>query len=78
MRVRNGLVVDQFRTLIRCSRPISPGAAAIHGYTEADLNGQPNMADIWPRFRAFVGRSVLVAHNGYRFDVPVLERLTEA
>jgi ATP-dependent DNA helicase UvrD/PcrA len=78
VRVRDGHVVDQFRTLIRCSRPISPGAVAVHGYTDADLVGQPDLADIWPRFRSFVGNSVLVAHNGYRFDVPVLERLTEA
>ncbi len=78
VRVRHGCVVDQFRALIRCGRPISPGASAVHGYTDTDLRDQPCVADVWPRFRAFVGGSVLVAHNGYRFDVPVLERLTEA
>ncbi|MCC6417488.1 MAG: UvrD-helicase domain-containing protein [Gemmataceae bacterium] len=76
VRVSNGRVVDTFRTLVRCNRPIAPGASAIHGYTDADLRGQPTLAEIWPRFREFVGDRVLVVHNGHRFDVPVLQRLT--
>jgi hypothetical protein len=32
------------------------------------------MAEIWPRFRAFVGTDLVVAHNGQEFDVPVLRR----
>jgi len=34
----------------------------------------PALADVWPRFLAFVGRDVLVAHNAQEFDVPVLRR----
>src|SRR5205809_1023574 len=30
---------------------------------------------VWPEFRAFVGDDVLIAHNGQRFDIPVLRRL---
>jgi DNA polymerase III epsilon subunit-like protein len=77
-RVRDGQVVERFETLIRCTRPISPGASAVHGYSDSDLLGQPDLGEVWPRFRAFVGNAVLVAHNGYLFDVPVLTRLTEA
>jgi ATP-dependent DNA helicase UvrD/PcrA len=78
VRVRGGEVVDRFQTLVRCARPISPGAAAVHGYADSDLVGQPNLEAVWPRFRSFVGESVLVAHNGHLFDVPVLNRLTQA
>src|SRR5262249_47240076 len=45
-------------------------------WTDAALGGQPTLAEVWPRFRAFVGDRVLVAHNGHRFDIPVLGRLT--
>jgi DNA polymerase III epsilon subunit family exonuclease len=76
VKVRDGRAVDTFRSLLRCSRPISPGATAVHGYTDAELVGQPSLREIWPRFRAFVGEDVLVAHNGHRFDIPLLERLT--
>jgi DNA helicase-2/ATP-dependent DNA helicase PcrA len=76
VRVCNGEIVDQFQTLVRCTRPISPGAAGVHGYTDADLAEQPSLETVWPAFRAFIGDSVLVAHNGIRFDVPVLKRLS--
>jgi len=76
VRVRDGKIVDQFQTLVRCSRPVAPGATAIHGYVGADLADQPTLEEVWPSFRAFIGDSVLVAHNGHKFDVPVLKRLT--
>jgi DNA helicase-2/ATP-dependent DNA helicase PcrA len=76
-RVRGGRLVETFHALVHCERPIPPGATAIHGYTDADLAGQPSLAEVWPRFRAFVGDDVLVVHNGYRFDVPLLRRLTQ-
>jgi DNA polymerase III epsilon subunit-like protein len=78
VRVFNGEIVDQFCTLVRCERPISTGASAVHGDTDGDLAGKPSLAEVWPSFRTFVGDSVMVAHNGHQFDVPVLKRLTEA
>ena len=74
-RVRGGEVVDRFRSLIHCRQPITPGAHEVHGYADEDLQGQPEFAEVWPKFRAFVGDTVLVAHNGVHFDVPVLNRL---
>jgi hypothetical protein len=47
----------------------------VHGYRDADVCGQPTLADVWPAFRAFVGDDLLVAHNGHTFDVPVLRRV---
>lgn len=74
VRVRGGRVVDRFSSLVSCTGPISAGARAAHGYSEADLREAPRFGEIWPRFREFVGRDVLVAHNGQTFDVPVLRR----
>src|SRR5439155_26069155 len=68
VRVRGGQVAETFHSLMRCGRPIPPSATAVHGYTDADLRGQPTLAEVWPRFRAFVGDDVLVVHNGRQFD----------
>ncbi len=73
-RVVDGRIVEEFHTLVRPTRPISPGAARVHGHTDADVRDAPSFADVWPRFRAFVQDDVLVAHNGQHFDVPVLRR----
>jgi superfamily I DNA/RNA helicase len=47
----------------------------VHGYTDADVAGAPPFHEVFPQFRAFVGSDVLIAHNGQRFDIPVLKRL---
>jgi superfamily I DNA/RNA helicase/DNA polymerase III epsilon subunit-like protein len=75
VRVRGGVIVDQFQRLVRPARPITPRARAVHGYREADLRDEPAFAEVWPDFRAFVADDLLVAHNGHTFDVPVLRRL---
>ena len=75
VRVRGRVVVDQFQRLIRTSRPVSPAAAAVHGYTDHDLTDQPPFDRVWPEFLEFAGADLLVAHNGQKFDVPVIRRL---
>jgi DNA helicase II / ATP-dependent DNA helicase PcrA len=74
VRVRGGAVVERFHTLVACSRPISAQATDVHGYRDQDLVGAPSMSQVWPRFRAFVGADLVLAHNGQEFDVPVLRR----
>lgn len=75
VRVRGRTIVAQFKQLVRTVRPISPQATAVHGIQDTDVCDQPAFAQIWPAFRAFVGSDVLVAHNGHKFDFPVLRRL---
>ncbi len=77
VRVRGGVVVDRFHRLVRPRVPILPGATAVHGYTDADVAGEPHFEDIWPDFRDFVGDDLLVAHNGHWFDFPILRRMAE-
>ena len=74
VRVRDNVVVDEFHSLVSCTRSISAQATDIHGYTDRDLIGAPPMAEVWQRFRQFVGTDLVVAHNGQEFDVPVLRR----
>jgi DNA polymerase III epsilon subunit family exonuclease len=75
VRVRGGAIVDRFHRLVRPTVAVTEGAAAVHGYTEVDLAGAPPFGDVWPAFRAFVGNDLLVAHNAFEFDLPVLRRL---
>ena len=77
VRVRDARIVGQFRSLVRCVGPIDPRATEIHGYAEADLRDAPALGEAWARFREFVGRDLLVAHNGQSYDVPVLRRVAE-
>ena len=78
VRVRGGTVVERFHSLVASSRPISAEATDVHGYRDQDLVDAPSMSEIWPRFRAFVGADLVVAHNGQEFDVPVLRRACAA
>ncbi len=74
-RVVNGQIVDRFHAMVNPFRPISPKATAIHGYTDADVANAAPFSEVFTQFRAFVGSDVLIAHNGLKFDVPVLRRL---
>ncbi len=76
-RVRGWKVVEEFHTLVRPEGAISPGAAATHGYSMADVADAPGFDTVWPRFREFVGSDTLVAHNGYQFDFPILFRMAK-
>ena len=73
-RVEDGRIVETFHSLVRSGRRVSAAATRVHGYTDSDLAGQPSFAEVWPRFRAFVGEHLLVAHNAHGFDMPVLRR----
>ncbi len=66
-----GQVVGEFSTLVNPGVPIPPEVQAIHGITEAMIEGEPRPEEILPSFSAFVADSVLVAHNA-AFDVGFL------
>ncbi len=78
VRVRDGLIVDQFSKLVKPRVPIAPGAIATHGIDADTLVNEPYFEEIWPAFRAFVGADIAVAHNGYDFDFPILSRMADA
>jgi len=76
--------------LVNPGRPIPPGSIKFHGLTDADVAGEPPIAEVLPAFRDFVGEAVMVGHNvafdmkfislkekaaGVRFDNPVLDTM---
>ena len=75
VRVRHGRVVDEFHTLVKPRVPITSGALGAHGISERDVADAPYFELMWEQFRGFCGSDVLVAHNGYMFDFPILRRM---
>jgi len=69
----SGTVIGQFQELANPGQPISPGAMAVHGITDADVRGCPPLAEVLRRFVEFIGPSdnLPFAHNA-KFDVGFL------
>lgn len=63
VKLEGSEVVAEFHSLIDAGIPIDPHAQAVHGISRAMLRGQPFAEEVLPRFRDFIGRSTLVAHN---------------
>ncbi len=61
----------EYMTLVNPERPMDPGAEAIHGISDAMLEGQPTFGLIIDEFLEFVGDAPLVAHNA-EFDMKFL------
>jgi superfamily I DNA/RNA helicase len=78
VRVRNGVPVAEWSSMVRPRVPIHAAVVRLTGISEADVAGAPYFEAVWPEFRDFCGTDVVVAHNGYRFDFPILERMAAA
>lgn len=78
VRVRDGRIAETFNSLVKPAVPIMSGAVDTHGIRDVDVSMAPPFADIWPKFAAFCGEDIIVAHNGYGFDFPILDRMVRA
>ncbi len=70
-RVSQGRIVDEFQTLVNPEIPIPPFIVNLTGISDEMVKGAPRFADVAPRWLAFAGDAVLVAHNA-SFDVRFL------
>jgi superfamily I DNA/RNA helicase len=75
VRVRGGRLAESFASLVKPRVAIAAGATGAHGMSDADVAAAPRFEEIWPRFRAFCGDDIIVAHNGYDFDFRILNRM---
>jgi superfamily I DNA/RNA helicase len=78
VRVRNGVMVEEFSSLVKPRVPIAEDAAEVHNIRASDVVSSPHFELVWPAFRAFCGDDVIVAHNGYEFDFRVLRRMLKS
>jgi|SRR5947207_6761128 len=72
-RVRAGIILDDFQTLINPGNPVSGFISALTGITNDMLSAAPAFAEVAHSWLDFAGDAVLVAHNA-TFDVPLLNQ----
>ena len=73
VRVRGGVVVESFETLLRPRvLRVDWRNQAVHGIAVERLYNAPTLADVWPQLLPYLHRQAVVAHNS-AFDVSVLE-----
>ncbi len=74
-RFRNGDVVanDAFFSYCRPAQRISRFISVYTGITDQDVRHAPSPIEALEQFSRFVGDSVIMAHNGHRFDIKFLE-----
>jgi len=71
LKVRGGEVQESYQTLVNPGRPISPGAMAVNGITDAMVQDAPSFSEIAEKLIRIIGDSVIVAHNA-KFDLGFL------
>lgn len=70
-RVKNGALADEFHTLVNPETPIPLFITRLTGISDEMVANAPTFADVAPNFLAFIGDSILVAHNS-GFDMRFL------
>jgi DNA polymerase III epsilon subunit-like protein len=66
-----------YATLVNPGRPIPPDAQRIHGITDADVNGAPDIATVLPPFLEACRQRPIVAHTA-GFDLAIINRAAQA
>lgn len=62
-----------FDTLVDPGIPIPPASSAVHGITDEAVAGAPDIANVLPRLRGFLGDRLLIGYS-IGFDLAVLHR----
>ena len=78
VRIEGGRLLsgERFEQLIRPHHPIPKSSLYFLDITEEMLKGEPQIEEVLPRFRSFVGDAILVAHNG-AFDLNFIQSVAE-
>jgi DNA polymerase III epsilon subunit family exonuclease len=62
-RYEHGQCTGEFSTFVSTKLIVSEKITQLTGITQAMLEGQPELKDVLPQFLAFIGGSLLIAHN---------------
>ena len=76
VKLVNGKIRDKFETLVNPHQHIRKSSQAIHGISEADLEGAPEEEEIYPKIFEFIGDAPIVAHNAI-FDYSFLNKTSK-
>ena len=70
-RIKNGVIVAEFHSLVNPEMPIPPFIASLTGISNGMVNDAPKFCEVAGDFLDFIGDAVLVAHNA-PFDMGFL------
>jgi len=76
-RVQSGRIVETFEELVNPGTRLPPFITCLTGIDDGMLKAAPPIDVVWPRFRAFLGMDVIVAHNA-SFDLGFLNAAATA
>ncbi|MDE0269007.1 MAG: RecQ family ATP-dependent DNA helicase [Acidimicrobiaceae bacterium] len=73
VRIVGGVDVAEFQTLVRPTRPLRDSTRQLTGITDEALESSPPPAAALRDFYEFTGGLPMIAHNGFRYDFPLLD-----
>ena len=73
VQVRNGIITNEVSLLVKPPQNYFWGRFTdIHGISPEDTANAPTFDQVWHQIRPHIENQVVVAHNGFAFDFPVL------
>ena len=63
VKVKNGLIIDEFSTYVKPKKPITAFITNLTSITNDDVRSAESIEVIMPKFKAFIDGTILVAHN---------------
>ena len=67
VKIKNGLIIDEFASLVKPKRKLFKEITDITHITNEMLDEQLPIEEVLPKFKEFIDGSILVAHNAH-FD----------
>ena len=73
VKIRRGLIVEEFSSLIAIDTPLTEEISSLTGITDEMLENQPRIEAVIPTLAEFIGEADIIAHNA-DFDRSFLVR----
>jgi DNA polymerase-3 subunit epsilon/ATP-dependent DNA helicase DinG len=73
VRMKDGIIIGEYTTLVDPGFVIPVETTRITGIYQEDLRGAPSLAEVLPQIDAFIGDALVIAHNA-AFDVNFMRR----
>ena len=75
VRVENGIITNEINLLVQPpDNYYWSRFTAIHGISGKDTVNAPSFGQIWHQIAPYIENQNVVAHNGFGFDFPVLDK----
>lgn len=78
VRVVDGIITEEINILVQPpDNYYWYNFTNLHGISAVDTVNAPTFDKVWPMIAPYIKDQVVVAHNGFGFDFPVLEKTLE-